>query len=774
MSPSLRFSDAPDRAPDNIVNNLRAPLERAAADCVRRALEQSDDALFDRAQRDETVGVQDCCFAAMRELRRHRQAILDRFEAALDESFGRGFARRRPEDHETAAGQWALLGRDEIEEEVAADGAVSRLRHRHARTLAEMENRLRQVVSLDGSGDDNPFDPAAVVRSFTRVLGDLEMAIQPRIIVYKLFEEQLLAAVGEVYRSLNAELADAGLSVNLAQMASNSDPVGQHPSRSESATPARSMDEVSAPESDLAAHSAGDSAASAGPAGTAAAANGAAAGVMPYRLPPEEEVLGVLHQLVAAARADSGRYPPDDSGASGETVAGALSAIQRSAGQHHSEPLDPAYLKGVLRNGLQRRTGMDRLERSADETIDIVSMLFEVILEDERLPGAIEAQFARLQVPVLKVAMTDPEFLANSAHPARRLFNTLARAALGLGGKADVSDDVVYQNIRAAIERVVEEYRDDPGVFQSVLNAFEAWQWQIGRGAIDHGADQAEGASRQARVDAVRAQVTGAVEARVGWSDPDRPEVVERLLREAWFKVLFITGIKHGVDSALWVEQTGLMDELLRALQRHDDASERDATRNALPSLLQGVQDGLNGVMYNPAGISRLVDDLQRAFAELNPESQNPAQGNGHEPPDHASPQGPADVAANNEVVATFERGDATTSAPSGSESAVAPSADDDVKRKMASIPICSWFEFTDDSGERTRACLQARVEGGQRYIFADRHGRRVAEYSVRELVAAMEAGTATAVEDTALFDRAIESVIGRLRQQAGAGGAAN
>ncbi|MFX9112506.1 DUF1631 family protein, partial [Acinetobacter baumannii] len=41
-------------------------------------------------------------------------------------------------------------------------------------------------------------------------------------------------------------------------------------------------------------------------------------------------------------------------------------------------------------------------------TIEIVALLFQSILQEERLPAAIRVWFARLQMPVLRVAVTEP------------------------------------------------------------------------------------------------------------------------------------------------------------------------------------------------------------------------------------------------------------------------------------------------------------------------------------------------------------------------------
>jgi hypothetical protein len=52
-------------------------------------------------------------------------------------------------------------------------------------------------------------------------------------------------------------------------------------------------------------------------------------------------------------------------------------------------------------------------------TIEIVALMFQSILSEERIPFAVRVWFARLQMPVLRVALAEPEFFGTLQHPAR-------------------------------------------------------------------------------------------------------------------------------------------------------------------------------------------------------------------------------------------------------------------------------------------------------------------------------------------------------------------
>lgn len=764
-------SDTPDESPshsaaggpDRVLAHLQGPLESLAQACLKRSLEQADDALFDRAQRDTSVSSQDSYFAAMRELRVNRQRISAHFEAGLRAACQRGLGQRPDWSDDIASEQWTLMGHDEEEEQVAIESAISRLRNRNAYALTELESRLASIAPLDGTGDDNPLDPATLLHAFANAIHQTAIAIQPRIIVYKLFEKQLLAGTGEVYTALNHKLEAMGLTPEDTKRVTQPDS-GRRLGRA-------SSQEASTPSANHAAEPARDR----GPQRPGIATTGpprdVAHATILDQLPAEQEVVGLLHELIATAQARTGS-PEPAAGSSAEsgsspaadapTVAKMLSVIQRSATQHQTEPLDPDQLKKLLQKGLARRHGTQRLERSVDQTIDIVSMLFEVILDDERLPSAIESLFARLQVPVLKIALTDSDFLACSAHPARRLFNALARSALGLVPTDRIDDDPVYQNIQAAVEKVVEDFNNDSGVFESALAAFETWQWRCGRGSVATGQTQGAAETRKARVDAVRAHAGAAIESRLN-DAPKLPEPIDRLLREAWFKVLLINGIKHGVDSDLWSAQAGIADQIMQILTGPADGDRAQETAPPLPHLLAEVRNGLNGIMYSPAAIDEFLAALRQHGAGVDGASAERASTDG------ASGAGDqtAGTSDDNVVSASF-RDSPSLSGTTHSSADEATGIDQQTALQLSAIPICSWFEFLGDDGMRRRACLQARVDSGHRYIFADRQGNRVAEYSVTDLVQRIRDGWVRPVEERALFDRAVESVIDRLRAQTG------
>ena len=87
--------------------------------------------------------------------------------------------------------------------------------------------------------------------------------------------------------------------------------------------------------------------------------------------------------------------------------------------------------------------------------------------------------------------------------------------------------------------------------------------------------------------------------------------------------------------------------------------------------------------------------------------------------------------------------------------------------KKCSQLPPGQWIEILDD-GEPRRAKLAANIRAGVKMVFTNRRGIKVQEFSAYTLAVALHNGTVKLIEEGALFDRALEAVIGDLRRMQG------
>jgi hypothetical protein len=78
-----------------------------------------------------------------------------------------------------------------------------------------------------------------------------------------------------------------------------------------------------------------------------------------------------------------------------------------------------------------------------------------------------------------------------------------------------------------------------------------------------------------------------------------------------------------------------------------------------------------------------------------------------------------------------------------------------------------TWIEFcpADSAAERAKLSWISPMSG--RYLFVNRRGLKVGDFAPQELAASLAAGTARILASNALFDRAMDAIVGRLSQPA-------
>ena len=82
---------------------------------------------------------------------------------------------------------------------------------------------------------------------------------------------------------------------------------------------------------------------------------------------------------------------------------------------------------------LRSRDFAEALPGQASLALDTLAMIFDGVFATPELPETIKSAIARLQIPLVRIAIADPEFFASTDHPARQLVNRMADAARGLG-----------------------------------------------------------------------------------------------------------------------------------------------------------------------------------------------------------------------------------------------------------------------------------------------------------------------------------------------------
>lgn len=280
---------------------------------------------------------------------------------------------------------------------------------------------------------------------------------------------------------------------------------------------------------------------------------------------------------------------------------------------------EPVVTTPVLLDELhQRKQALKKAAATPEEraTIEIVALLFQSILTEDRIPSAVRVWFARLQMPVLRVAVTEPDFFATIDHPARRLIDRMGACVMGFDSAAAGVNEALEKEIKRIVQ-VVEAYPDTGRrVFQTVLIEFEKFLEHYFKNENELTKRGVSLAQQVEQRETMAIQYT--IELRRMLNEVPVQEGVRQFLFHVWADVLATAGMRHGAQG----EQTKAMKraaaDLIWSASAKVTREERAEVIRRLPLLLKSLREGMaNAGMDQPRQdehIQQLNNSLAAAF----------------------------------------------------------------------------------------------------------------------------------------------------------------
>ncbi|HSN00918.1 MAG TPA: DUF1631 domain-containing protein [Rudaea sp.] len=705
---------------------------------VSALFENIDDALFDLAEKAESNAVQTVYFEGMRKVRLQRQTIEQTFQEQFSRLIGDFAAGKlRPAKAESAVhaqsgGALSLVDDTELEESLAITSAIAKAENRLAPPLNALNQRL-SVLRGGSSVEDatNPVAPAHLGQAFRVAMRPLELSVNSRLIIFKLFDRYVLANLGDVYDEINAQLIQAGVlpQIRYALPPGSKYAPGQAPAPAADGT-------------------AGQAAVAAEPMGDVAAQL-------------QVELYNTVRSLLAtrrAALAADPNYVASPAGAPNMSITELLSVLTLLQTSAPAAPAvggpEAARLVHQVKRELLDQAG--RFHGNAvgvagadEETIDLVGMLFEYILQDRNLPAQMQAQLGRLQIPFLKAAILDKHLFAQKSHPARQLLDSMAHACLGWSEESD-KDGRLHEKVKQVVESLLKDFDDDLDIFEKARLDFEAFL-DTNRKRADLAEQRAAEATR-GREKLHAARRTSAREVLQRVEGREMPEIVRTVLTRPWANYLVLTLLRQGEDSNEWRQALRFADEFVWSAQPKPTDAERLRLRGMLPLLEKALRHGLATVAYHENDVKQLMQELNQLYTGLLGGAPSVP---GLEIVSRAAAAAAAiDSPVEEEIVL---RAEAAAAPPD-------PLDDDECVRQAKSLKVGAWIELTGADGAKERAKLSWISPISSKYLFVNRKGLKVADKTVQVLAAEIRRGEAVVLEEVPLFDRALDAIVERLK----------
>ena len=774
MANDIKHQDTVVITPE-LLNSAKRIAKNKLGSLLQTMFNNVDDCLFEYADKAKNNQQQLVYFDAMREIRIKKDAMVKAFFTEFETGFNQVFTRKHssigyPKPVEEISIGLSLVDDDELEESLAITNMVNRIYTDCREALAAMVHRMNEVCeSIEFSKEQNPLSPQLICGAFEVAVDALAPNLEIKLIVFKLFDKFVVRSIGLLYDEVNQMFIAAGVLPTIKyrvpvrqQAVSNKSNYIEHEMLPEITGGDYSSLKHSSLNSGLSQNDSYQSGSEAGAPNVfdslrtllgqyrssySPLSSEAAAG---YGVPLNQNTTNM------AGTGNSGSYPSGYEDAQyfvTQDVISGLSHLQtnmdyqllHNEGGVSAQPLKTFLMQampGVSVDGNEKAMG-----QMETDTIDIVSMMFDFILDDKTLPEEIKSLIARLQIPMVKVALMDNTFFAKRNHPARQLLNELAGASDALKSSFDSAEELVAK-VADIVNRIINEFENDVSLFELLLEEFsEFMQKEI------EAYKMAEDMILQ-----VKENVAAQIEQRV--KNKRIPQDIAEFLKGPWNEVTKIIGIRDGCEGLAWNTVLTLIDDLIWSVQPKIVVRERQQLSILIPKILQALQEGLMLICYEQEEINGFFKKLEKIHLDairldsVYKTADSDVRVNASK--NNAATQVSDDIFDN--IVLQSDKHDTYQFDISDPELMRS-----EYFEAVKSMPLGTWVEFKDREGNK-RGKLAWKCDFTGEFTFLDRMYKVIADINMRDLIMQLDHGNAAIINDVPLFDRAVDAVINGMK----------
>ena len=723
----------------DLIRKTKASLNFHLSNLISKIFSNGCEALSRSAENTYTLEERALYFGVMQTLNNERQKISKCFAEAFRAYLIPLELTQNSKDHASENefdDELTLIGQEEMEEMVTINTISRKATEKHREAISHLEARL-EFLALKTSSifSKDALSPKHICEAFHSALNDLGLDIKHKLIVYKLFEFEVALKLDTLYDALNILLIEEGV---LPQIKLSSSQRGM----SEYTNPPNLIYSTSGYNAQI---------------------------EQPYMstgysvtTPPRGNHLeGIINHYLgigAAKTTQNSRY--SNQFYNHRDMLAALSDLQAQYNPCGHSKVDAQALKQALLTTMNAHTrSTSKQVNPVDEkTIDFVGLLFDAILEDNQVSGALKSLLLKLQIPMIKVAIIDPKFFTNKRHPAREFLDSFVMFGIEIHSETDV----LYDELKHIENHLLEHFDNNIDSFNNALyelkklikqedeRARSKEQQTQKRILHDH--------IRQVVLQELRSRTTGKI----------LPNKAHPLILKLWPSLMFNHYLKHGKDSRQWQLTIDVLDRLIASVQPISSYQALNHLVGAHEKLMAAVDNLLREVNHPREDIQTVLNTLQDTYIELI-DSANLGD----------EEKMSADAGQTNNLKKdSANRIKSNTRSAESSFDNTSPKAIADItgvsftgaektlhQAKLERLPKVVrpgvWFEL-DNGNDRPprRLKLSVILVEESKLIFVNRHGEKILEKDVEAFVKELEENRSRIIADHSLFDHALSTVI--------------
>lgn len=703
-----------------VVASCRVILTNSLPKCFV-FLDNLDDTLFKLADQAKNNLEQSEYFAIMRVFRIQQSNLKNEFTRLILNDFDDFFSISSNNDTSDTSTkidlELSILQNDELEEGIAITRIATKSNELFGNEFDQLTRRFAHLINLK-TITNNPLAAESIAAHLKDVISPITSNLAIKLQAYKQFEQHAISELNNLCRDLNEELIKNQILPNLAQT--------KHRQNSTTAA-TRSASESTSNTS----------------------------GFRNDEDIQEQQDASIVFDQLRQLINNNGSSQTQNSGhstfnvANQQSILSALSELQQMPSGQGSLSQNGQYQLPELRQLLvgNLHAEAQSVSHIDEDTIDVIDLLFDFILGDKVIPVPIRAMLARLQIPMLKVAISDKKFFSTKNHPARRLLNNLAKLSTGWNQQQSSQQDLIQDKIESIVTTVLTEFDTDISLFETLNTELLQFTEQLGQTSTAAEQRIVKANEGQEKLIAAQQEVDRVIKERIS-QHSHLPKVVISLIDDGLKHVLKLRLLQKGLASPEWQDSIKLLDQLIWSVVPKSDPKERKNLLETIPHLTNELKSNLSGASFNQPKIKALLKELQACHIQcINGDT------------------------ISQEVLQVVDS--MPDSGNSAEQAVLAPIpnnqkilSDEEALDKATTLKIGTWLELTEE-GVASRMKFSWRSNLTGHCLFVTYHGLKAADLSLAELASLFQKGQAQIIDQSEpLMDRALISMMTAINKQ--------
>jgi len=545
-------------------------------------------------------------------------------------------------------GQLSLVDKEDFEDWLIVRVLISRAELQFREQLLELQLRLEAVFpSLEDAPLENPYAPSLLCKAFHHFIHGYQFNQSVEKVVFATFQECLIDHLGRVYKQINDIMADEGILPNidvphyLATLASkNLGKTAPNKNRETTTKEIEGSDQQSVRSSADQKNVTEISKSETKDKPTGSYSNFQKSMKVAKEAYNTAINLRKLQSKVGQSKVEQASRTANAPASGSSGVAAEVSAVasQGAAGEGNkgfpsgatnpveviqSEGLIKAVdmVQGQLSEGSLEYSGegalIHHIERQIEtndgaglniaeedrEKIDMIDALFQSILTNRQVYDELQPKFRKLEVPLLKVMMLDPDFLNEQFHPARQVVNSIAM----LSDKESSNIVKNREKIEKIVDAILANYQEGDQAFRQALEELVPLVDKEESIVKRNVARVTESLDGQQRLQLATKAVEKTVEKRL--SEKEIPLAFVNLLDNGWKELMRLCYIREGAKSKAWITSVSVIDQLLLRLGK--DCYDEEKLTFSPKELYKLIEKGLSKIPSGKIIQKEILNELE-------------------------------------------------------------------------------------------------------------------------------------------------------------------